>query len=203
MTRMYLTVAAMAATSVAFAQTPFDEHGLRDDCVIARGEAVLEVPSGDPTAPLAGPCWVEIRGIRYECTFSLTSDMDDVNVAYDPDTNTIRLAGFGKETYDFGPLGRYHGWEIFNFTFDAANPFLLHGYGASMSGPPADGSIFDAGYPTWGTGAFTKAVFSSRWRGDLHQWVEKEPGVFVDRGVFPLEQATFCGVDWKALRMAR
>lgn len=200
MTRIWLTVAAMAAASVAFAQTPLHEHGIGSDCVQVKGEAMLEAPSGDSSAPLQGPCWMEVRGVRYECTFTLESSMDDVNVTYDPETGTVRLAGFGKETYDFGALGKYSGWEIFNFYFSEDNPLLLHGYGASMSGPSVDGSYFDAGYPTWGTGVFERSVFSSRWRGDLFMYVEKEPGVFVDQGAFPLEQATLCGVDWKALK---
>lgn len=183
-----LSIAALSATSLAFAQgTVLNEHGIGQDCAKVRGAATVEGPQGQV---LTGPGWLEIKGRRYDGLFRVLS-IPDATPDFDPQTGAIRLSSFGFESYIFDG-GTMYARDVALWRGNVLTPGQFDIFGASLSGPAFDQS---PAYPTWGTGVFAKALLSLRFRGII---VIDAAGVV--RGTYRVEDGSICNVDWKAIK---
>jgi hypothetical protein len=179
------TMSALAAASSAVtAGTPLEAHVIGPDCAIVRGAATVD---GLPGAPAIGPGWFEVKGRRYEGQFVVIAAPDMNAAQLDPDTGIVRVSSVGFETYLFGN-NKMFARDVTVWT-STEIPGKFQIYGTSLSGPAFD-QFPD--YPTWGTGAFAKALFSIRFRGTLTMGE-------TTHGEYTIEDGTICNVDWAAL----
>ena len=183
-----LGVAALGVTSLALAQgTVLDANGIGQDCAKVRGAATVQSPG--PGQLAKGPGWLEIKGRRYD-GLSRVLAIPDATPDVDPLTGAIRVSSFGIESYIFDG-GTLYARDVALWRGNVLTPGQFEIFGASVSGPAFDQS---PAYPMWGTGVFSKALLSLRFRGTV---VIDANGL---RSAYTVEDGSVCNVDWKAIK---
>jgi hypothetical protein len=183
-----LAITALAATSVAFAEgTLTREHGIGGDCAKITGYAVVDGPIGGPAT---GPGVLRINGLQLEGTFTVLGFPDFAAVRVDPLTGVIEVAAQAYERYEFGGNVMY-AIDVAHYMGHVDTPGVFDIYGASVSGPAF---MQSPDYPSWGSGAFAKALLSIRFRGTFQLSADST------HGEFTIEDGSICNVDWKAIK---